>query len=75
MGDRLRINRVFVNKQKTAIKGTLVPENSPTPYEICVYCKQPIQPGSIIKRLASGRPAHLVCYTDHIDEEEPASER
>jgi len=47
-----------------------VREETQSPYEICVYCKQPIQPGTIFKRLASGKAAHLRCYTDHLDDEE-----
>ena len=50
-------------------------DESRSPYEICVYCKQPIEPHTIFKRLTSGDAAHLKCYTDHLDDEpnEPPS--
>ncbi len=51
-----------------------MPKNAPPPYEICVYCKQPINPGTIFRRLTSGEPAHLICHTDHMDEEKPKAE-
>ena len=49
-------------------------KNDSSPYELCAYCKKPIEPSTIFKRLESGRAAHLACYTDHLDEEEPAPE-
>lgn len=46
-------------------------EETQSPYEICVYCKQPITEKSPpIRRLPNGQAAHLKCYLDHIDEEE-----
>ena len=39
--------------------------------DVCPYCNQPVTPEQMpCKRLASGRRAHLVCYIDHMDEEE-----
>ncbi len=49
-------------------------EQTSSPYELCVYCKQPVERGLIVKRFSSGKVAHLRCYTDHLDDEEPESE-
>lgn len=42
-----------------------------SPYEICVYCKQPItEIIPPIRRLENGKAAHLQCYLDHMDDGE-----
>lgn len=42
-----------------------------SPYEYCVYCKQPItEEQRPFRRLPSGKAAHLRCYVDHMDDED-----
>ena len=46
-------------------------EETQSPYEICVYCKQPITgERKPIRRLPNGKATHLQCYLDHMDDEE-----
>jgi len=46
-----------------------------TQQDICFYCKKPMEPGRIFKRLATGEKAHLACYTDHMNDEEPPPDK
>ena len=51
-------------------------EETQSPYEICVYCKQPITDERMpFRRFPNGDAAHLKCYVDHMDEEEKNVDR
>ena len=41
-----------------------------TQQDLCVYCKKPIEPGRIFRRLPTGEKAHLDCYVDHTNDKE-----
>ncbi|HEV2402012.1 MAG TPA: hypothetical protein VGS27_34090 [Candidatus Sulfotelmatobacter sp.] len=46
-------------------------EAAQSPYETCVYCKQPItEEIARIKRLEDGSAAHIICYLAHLDDED-----